>query len=175
MCTSRSFGRPVTMLEELREAVALFTSRSAEKARAQHTAASILTVLIQTNHFRKREPQCSRHATITLSRPTHDTLELVDAAHSVVSRIFQDGFSYHKAGVILGNFVTDSLHQAELFDAPPDPRRETLMATLDTINWRFGRDTIRPLGTGTRQAWRMKQAHRSQRYTTRWSELARVR
>ncbi len=136
ICTSRSFGRPVTTLTELREAVALFTARCGEKARAQHTAASILTVFIQTNPFRIGEPQASRHTTVTLPRPTHDTLELIDVAHGVLARIFQEGFRYHKAGVILGNFVTDSLHQAELFDTPPDPRRETLMATLDAINRR---------------------------------------
>jgi DNA polymerase V len=49
------------------------------------------------------------------------------------------------------------------------------MRALDAINARFGRDMIRPLSAGIEQSWRMKQAQRSPRYTTRWGELAEVR
>jgi DNA polymerase V len=35
---SRSFGRPVTRLAELREAIACYTARAAEKLRRQHLA-----------------------------------------------------------------------------------------------------------------------------------------
>ena len=35
---SRSFGRPVTTLAEMREAVAFYTVRAAEKLRRQHLA-----------------------------------------------------------------------------------------------------------------------------------------
>jgi DNA polymerase V len=48
------------------------------------------------------------------------------------------------------------------------------MRTLDEINARFGRDMIRPLSAGIAQPWRMRQARRSPRYTTRWDELAEV-
>ena len=53
-------------------------------------------------------------------------------------------------------------------------RSEALMRTLDAINARFGRDMLRPLSAGLAQPWRMKQAWRSPRYTTRWDELAEV-
>jgi DNA polymerase V len=46
------------------------------------------------------------------------------------------------------------------------------MRTLDAINACFSRDMIRPLSTGIAQPWHMRQAWRSSRYTTRWSELA---
>jgi DNA polymerase V len=51
------------------------------------------------------------------------------------------------------------------------------MQVLDTVNRRFGRDTLHLVSVGKRgqRAWEMKQAHLSPHYTTRWSDLARVR
>ncbi|MGH2503766.1 MAG: DUF4113 domain-containing protein, partial [Ktedonobacterales bacterium] len=102
-------------------------------------------------------------------------------ASAALERVWREGYRYHKAGVILGEFTGDALRQGELFregDLSPGAihreraRSEELMRTLDAINARFGRDMIRPLSTGIEQPWRMKQARRSPRYTTRWSELA---
>jgi DNA polymerase V len=184
LCTSRSFGRPVTALSELREAAALFTAHGAERCRAQHTLARRLTMFVTTNEFRADEPQYSAHATLPLPRATADTLELLEAASAALARVWRPGFSYHKLGVILSEFTPDAVRQGELFsEAELTPgaihrereRSEALMRTLDAINARFGRDVIRPLSAGIAQPWRMKQAQRSPRYTTRWSELAEVK
>ena len=51
---SRSFGRPVTALAEMREAVAAYTARAAEKMRRQHLATAHLMVFIETNRFKPR-------------------------------------------------------------------------------------------------------------------------
>jgi DNA polymerase V len=53
LCCSRSFGRPVFTLPELREAVAMHATRGAEKLRRRHLAASHMTVLISTSQFRQ--------------------------------------------------------------------------------------------------------------------------
>lgn len=183
-CVSRSFGRLVTDFAELREAVALFTAHVAEKCRAQRALATRLTVFATTNVFREDEPQHSASATVPLARATADTRELLQAASVALERVWRDGYRYHKAGVILGEFTGDAMRQGELFtDEQLTPgaihrereRSEALMRTLDAINARFGRDMIRPLSAGTAQPWRMKQAWRSPRYTTRWNELAEVR
>jgi hypothetical protein len=47
---SRSFERPVTALQELREAVASYTARAAEKLRRQHLATASLMVLAAELH-----------------------------------------------------------------------------------------------------------------------------
>ncbi len=180
LCTSRSFGRPVIALSELREAAALFTAHVAERCRAQHTLATRLTVFLTTNSFREQEPQHSGSVTIPLPRATADTLELLEAAAEALRRVYQPGYRYHKLGVILSEFTPDALRQGELFSAEElapgarhreRERSEALMRTLDAINARFGRDMIRPLSAGIAQPWRMKQAQRSPRYTTRWEEL----
>ena len=44
IASTRSFGSPVTALQSLAEAVTLYTSRAAEKARAQQTHANSISV-----------------------------------------------------------------------------------------------------------------------------------
>lgn len=53
-----------------------------------------------------------------------------------------------------------------------DPARSAqLMATLDAVNARHGRGTVRPLATGLAWSWGTRQIHLSPRYTTQVGEL----
>src|SRR4029434_9630627 len=51
LMVSRSFGRPITSLTEMREAVATYTTRAAEKLRRHDVAAGVVTVFLMTNRF----------------------------------------------------------------------------------------------------------------------------
>ncbi len=55
-------------------------------------------------------------------------------------------------------------------------KRNALMASLDTVNHRYGRGTakfgIEGFGRGV---WALKQDHKSPAYTTEWDELAEVK
>lgn len=53
LCCSRSFGRPVTTIEDLGEALAMHCARGGEKLRRQRLAASHLTVFASTSRFRQ--------------------------------------------------------------------------------------------------------------------------
>jgi DNA polymerase V len=174
ICTSRSLGHEVRELGELREAVATFASNVAAKARAQRTAARTVTVFLNTHPFRTGEKQYHPSCVVTLPAATNDTRDLVHAALQGLERIYQAGYRYHKAGVVVGHFVSDAYRQAALWEEPPAPERDALMRTIDAINARWGRETIRlaATGTNTTRAWRQQQSNRSPRYTTRWHELA---
>jgi DNA polymerase V len=72
--------------------------------------------------------------------------------------------------------------QASLFEHtyPPDDR-SALMLTIDNINFSLPLQSaarhdsiLRFAATGTNRAWKMKQARRSARYTTRWREIPTV-
>ena len=77
-CT-RSFGRAVTELEPLMEAVSEFASRAAEKLRKQDSLAGALQVFMHTSPHRTG-PQLSRSVTVPLRRPTADSRLLSKAA-----------------------------------------------------------------------------------------------
>ena len=57
-----------------------------------------------------------------------------------------------------------------------DARRNALMESLDTVNHRYGRGTVKfgIEGFG-RGVWALKQDHKSPAYTTEWDEVATVK
>jgi len=133
LMVSRSFGRPITTLTEMREAVATYTTRAAEKLRRHQVAARVLTVFLTTNRFAD-EPQYSNSVTIPLPVATQDTAELIRYALRGVEQIFRAGYRYKKAGVILTVLVPAHQVQMHLFDDQDRERSCQLMAAIDAIN-----------------------------------------
>lgn len=174
--SSKSFGLPVTTRNEMMEALATFTSRAAEKLRAQQSVCGVLQVFILTNQFRQDEPQYSNAVTIPLVYPTSDTRELAAAAAMGLDAIFRQGFMYKKCGVMLLDLKPAGMLQRSLFDAVEANAKHSaaVMAALDGLNTRFGRDTIKVAATGTTQRWAARAENRTQCFTTRWSELPKA-
>src|SRR5262249_28134294 len=104
MMVSRSFGRPITALAEMREAVATYTTRAAEKLRRAQRAAGVLTVFLTTNRFTD-ELQYANSVTIPLPVATQDTAELIRYALRGVEQIFRESYRYRKAGVLVTALV----------------------------------------------------------------------
>jgi DNA polymerase V len=171
---SRSFGHPVTELSGLTEAVTEFASNVAMKLRRQHSLASQLMVFIRTSPFRK-DLQYSRSIVVPLRCPTSDTGTLVQAAHMGLSAIYRAGYKFAKAGVMLVELQPDHIQQGELDLEAGDAtlqeqgEKSQLMAALDSINQRFGRDTMKMASAGLagdKRVWAMKQERRTPGYTT---------
>lgn len=172
IAVTRSFGHVVESLTELKEAIAFYVTRAAEKLRHQHSLVSVLGAFIATNPFQPEQPQYARSCTIHLAAPTNDTSELLGAALGGVERLYRAGLQYHRAGVFLQDVVSDTYRQLRLF-APPEAlvRPQTVVEVVDAINHRFGRETIRYAATGKHSGWKMRQEHKSPSYTTRLEEL----
>ncbi len=174
---SRSFGQPVTRIEEMREALAVYTSRAAERLRKARMVANGVTVWVQTNTFIEGEPQYANSAFGALPVATAHTSDILKAAWQVLDRIFRKGYRYKKAGVMLSGLEPIGCRQLSLL-APvrtSDPKAERLMEAMDRANARWGRDTLRLAACGIKQNWQMKQAARSPQYTTCWADLPEVR
>ncbi|NBC16497.1 MAG: DUF4113 domain-containing protein [Bacteroidetes bacterium] len=174
MC-SRSFGEPVTEKADLREAVATFASRVAEKLRAQQSVAGALYVFVTTKRFGPG-PHYRNHATVTLPVPTAYTPTLVREALRGLDGIWKAGIRYKKAGVMVQDVTPAAQVQGDLFASAGQAQDASLMAVMDAVNATYGRGTLALASTGTkRKDWHRKEGHRSPRYTTRWDELAEVR
>lgn len=172
--SSRSFGQPVLLLEDLNEAVVSYASRAAEKLRKQHHVASAIQVFVQTNPFKPDEPQYNNGVTVKLAKQTNDTFLLASAALYGLKRIYKPGYAYKKAGVMLGSLCPENLVPVDLFtgfDEPETQRARTLMATLDEINTKMGRGTVRSAGEGIQKAWAMRSGNKSNAFTTDWEQL----
>lgn len=167
-CT-RSFGRAVTSIGPLKEAVTEFASRASEKLRKQHSLAAQVLVFIRTSPFRP-DAQYSRSMIVPMRRPTADTALIVQGALNGLDAIYKDGFKYAKAGVMVLDLQSDSVQQQEL-DLEDDngSDKTRLMSALDTINHRYGKGTMKIASAGldgNRRVWSMKQERRTPGYTT---------
>ncbi len=167
---SRMFGRPITTLAEMREAVAAYTARAGEKLRHERLAATVLTVFLTTNPF-KDEPQYSNAATVTLPVATDATPELLRQALRGIERIYRDGYRYNKAGVMLTALVSASQAQGDLFDDRDRERSSRLMRLLDRLNAEMGAGTLRYAAEGYVKRWRTRFERRSPASTTNWRDL----
>lgn len=170
--TSKSFGRPVTEFAELSEAVSTHMARAAEKLRNQQSAAGSVTVFIQISRFKpgpKFEP-----SSITIPVPSHtdDTRQLVKISLWGLKRIYQKGFEFTKAGVMLGELVPLEGVQTDLFShAQATNRTDKAIETMDAINQKWGRSTIKLASEGAKKSWAMRSENRSPCYTTKWADL----
>jgi len=173
MC-SRSFGATVASREDLEQALTAFTARAAEKLRAQGSVAGLIMVGIRTALFDPRFRSYANGAMVRLPEPTDFTPELAAAAARGLAAIYKPGYRYRQAEVLLGELAPRVSVQRSLFD-PLDPdtvaRRQRLMLAMDRLNRTRGRETVRLAAAGFNRAWRMRQEHKSPRYTTAWDEL----
>ena len=168
---SRSFGRPVERLEELKRAVAFHATRAAVRLRRQGSEARGLQVFISTNPFVPDDPQHHGACTVELPAPTADTGALIGRAVRGLTAICREGHRYKKAGIMLLSLTPADRRQGALFDPGDGERSRALMAALDAVNARMGRGTLRFGTEGFDRPWAMRQAHRSPARTTRWGEV----
>jgi DNA polymerase V len=171
---SRSFGELTGSLEDLRDAVALYTESAAERLRRARMAASVVTVFILTDRFAKGL-QYGDSATYELALPTDTTGELVWWAQRGLSQIYRRGYLYKKAGVMLNGLLpagalTMRMHGDEQFE-----RARRAMQAVDALNRRHGRGTVRHgLPRSPDGRWPTKFLMRSPRYTTCLNDVLHV-
>ena len=174
IASTRSFGRPITELVDLIEAVTEFGSRAAVKLRKQSGLANQVLCFIRTSPFRD-DAQFSRSITLPLRRPSADTSVIVSAAVAGLRLIYRPGFQLAKAGVMLLDLTDDAVLQHD-FDFLDHSRsdRSSLMDTLDGLNLRYGGGTVLLASAGLKRdsrAWSMRQERRTPAYTTRWEDM----
>ncbi|MFM7394915.1 MAG: Y-family DNA polymerase [Cyanobium sp.] len=176
-CVSRSFGEPVTSREALREAVATYLSRAAEKLRRQRQRAGAITVFVRSSPFNGTRFYANA-ATVALPVASSDTAVLLAAALPLVERLFRPHKPLQKAGVLLQDLQPEGMLQHHLLVPLPEAqqrRRERLMATVDALNHRFGRDTVQWAACGLRPGWTMRRSRLSRAATTRIEDIPIVR
>ncbi|MBO5698932.1 MAG: Y-family DNA polymerase [Bacteroidaceae bacterium] len=175
--TSRSFGEMVTDLPLLKASVATFSASCANKLRGQRSVARSVTVYLCSNRFRTDLEQYVASETFKFITPTSDTLEITQAALSLLQTMYRPGIYYKKTGVIVGDISDASFVPMSLFD-PIKNRQEhrALMKVVDKMNQRFGLKTIRLSVEGERQQkWHVKCEHQSQAYLTDIDEILTIK
>lgn len=177
ICCSRSFGAYVRGLEGLREAVATYATRAAEKLRGQGSVCSLVQVFIRTNPFKPKHRQHAELAQATLLVATDYTPDILRAALGILERIYREGYAYQKAGVLLAGIEPKGSRQLSLLapQSGDESRRGRAMAVLDASNRKYGRGSLAYAAQGIEPKWSMRRERLSPAYTTRWDQLLVVR
>ena len=172
-CTTRSFGKLLTNLEDIEQAVTTFARRAAERIRSESLAASCVSVFVRTNPFDKKSAYYSNGASRTLSHPTHDSITIIETALLLTKRIFKNNYQYKKAGVLLSGLCDDSEIQETLFEKNYNQNSD-LMSAIDAINYRYGRDTLQMASECKVGNWKQKRENCTRNYTTQIDRLLLV-
>lgn len=142
--TSRSFPGMLTDIEDVRSHVANYAARCALKLRRQGSVCSLVTVFIQSNHFREDLEQYDSSASYSFMTATNTTNEIVDVAIRMLDRIFRKGIHYKRAGTMVSGISPACALQPDLFSYNPERRKkyQDISVAIDTINRRIGADTV---------------------------------
>ena len=163
--SSRSFGRPVSTIEMLSEAITTFLSRATFKARRQEMLASSIALFIRSSPH--KDNYYANAIRIPLAFPTNHHNLILPLALKGLRAIFKPNIQYIKCGVLLSGLISESIQQKNLwlnFD-------NSSMEVVDKINSKFNKKSVR-LGTEPlNPEWQMKQSNKSRSFTTSWDEL----
>jgi DNA polymerase V len=175
ICTARSFGRLLTDLKDISQAVASHAASCARKLRKDNSCAKNVHVFLQTNPYRSDDKQYMSAITIKLPVASDNSNEIIKYAVRALHLIFRPGFNYLKAGVMMLDIVPQNEVQLGLFDKRDRAKDRRLMNALDRSNIAFGKDMVR-YGTqsyGTK--WKLRAQKLSPCYTTRIKDIMEVK
>jgi DNA polymerase V len=175
ICTSRSFGKRLSNKDRIGEALANYAASCAAKLRAEKTCCRSLRVFIQTNPHKTEESQYLRSIDIDMERASNHSGEIIKAALRGLDHIFKSGFQYMKCGITVMDLVPESAVQLSCFDETDGKKNGLVMQTIDQINQSLGKEMVRSAVQGFEQSYRLKAAQLSPRYTTRMSEILKIR
>ena len=171
ICCSRMFGRRLTELAPIKEAVATYMMRASEKLRAQNSLCKKMRISIRTGMFNPEEAKYANGALVELPYPTDDVRLMTKLAVQAVDRIYRPGFRYSKAEVLLLNLCQHGEYTDDLFAESQPETSQRLMGVLDQINGRWGRGTLRTGSVPAEPDWGMRRELMSRSYTTRIDQL----
>jgi len=172
---SRSFGKKVTQVEELAEALSTFVNTACIRLRENKSFAQGLCIFLESSIHSKSLQSRYYSQGIDLPYATQDTPLIISQAKHCLRRLYQKNESYRKCGVILLDLVQKAGIADDLFKEKSPPKRSQLMDVYDAINERHGKGSVFLGAMGTKNTWKARSEKRSRHYTTRWSDLAIVR
>jgi DNA polymerase V len=173
---TRTFGADTNQAHILESAIASFAAQAAFRLRGSQQLTRRASLFLTTD---RHKPNYQRqHAEVVFAVPTADTGEIISILIARLSQMYKKSVQYHRAGVLLYDFVPISGLQTDLLgtvNINTHQKSQARMKAVDSLNSRFGQATLRYATEGLGNAWQPKHTLRSPRYVSHWGELAIVR
>ena len=172
IATTRSFDRMKTTKAELKERINTFAVLAAVKLRKQKSNCELIQIFIYTNRHKADLPQYHGYRTVKLPFPTSSSFIINKYAQKALDEIYEEGYHYKKAGVILMGISQDDTHQLSMFEYE-DPRHKVLMKILDDLNIKLG-EKLKFGSMDLNNKWMMRRNHLSPAYSTNLNDVITV-
>lgn len=172
ICVSKSMGKLVSDLNELKSALSSHVSTGAGKLRRFELFTNSMTIFVSTDVFRSSQPQLSKSIQVNLPFHCADCDVLIKYAMFGLRQIYQEGYLFKKVGVIFNQLLSKNDHQQlNLFVDSGISNVNKKTTVSDEINSKFGNNVIRFGVQGFKQAWKPKDDLAPKSYTTNLKEL----
>ncbi len=164
---SRSFGKPITKLEDLTQALAIYAIKASAKMRSQNLKSSTITVFTRTSHYSNNPYQKSAHK--KLINATNNTSTILKTVVALSKEIYSPEYKLSKAGVLMQDLTNCKYLQQSIinYESQEDSIKSiSLMKTIDSLNKKFNNKAITWAIAKKPQDWTMNRNSLSPGSTT---------
>lgn len=173
---TRTFGEDTNDFGSIEAAIATFATQAAFRLRVSGQVTRRASIFLTNNKHKPGYRSWSKE--IVYRTPTADTGQLISTLNHVLGELYDPAQSYHRAGVMLYDFHPAKLVQTDLLGTVSiehETKAQNRMTTLDNLNERYGKRTVRFAAEDLGKKWRPRYNLRSPRYTTHLDELPLLR
>jgi DNA polymerase V len=173
--SSKSFGKLITHIQELEEALSSYVAIAVAKLRREESKVRTLCVFLTTSRF--KEDFYYNYQLINLPKSSDYTPEIISYAKTALKKIFIEGYAYKKVGITLLDLSPKNAVATDFFDSykEVDEKRTKVMNVIDSITEKIGKNSIYFAAQGIQKEWISKKELRSSRYTTKWDEILTIK
>ncbi|WP_372768452.1 Y-family DNA polymerase [Pseudoalteromonas sp.] len=169
--STRSFGERISDAHSLRAAFAAHCNIVARKLRKQGSLAKRIVIFAHSSPF--EEHYYKRTFIYEFPVASNDVTVFANAVKKIFLKIYSPNVRFQKCGIGAIELEDEMYRQGDLFNHSQD--KPELMQCLDTINQRFGNDALKLASEKQSAFWHMRRAFLSPKYTTRWSDIPRIK
>lgn len=172
IAVTRTFGEDTTNTYVVEAAIATFASSGSFKLRRSQQLTRRASIFVATNRHKPGYAQWKRE--VTFAQPTADTGQIITVLTNLFRELHHQGINYHRAGILLYDFIPDTQLQTDLLgvvDTPGHDRSIRRMAAVDAINNQYGKRSVRYAAEDLAITWQPRHQLRSPGYVSNWDEL----
>lgn len=170
IAVTRTFEKPISNLNDLKERVSTFATIAAEKLRQQKSCCNGIVIYLRKDKYKAGNERYNFSVYEALPFATQSSITLSTTAVKMVEKLFQADGTYTKAGIFITEIIPQQQKQFNLF-VEENPKHEKLMKVMDDIKRKTGERKIRLGNQDLQRTWKMKQNFLSKKYTTDLTEL----
>ena len=174
IATTRSFECNITTFDKMKERISTFATVCAEKLRKQNSCCYSIILYIRKDKYKAANQRYNFYKTETLPYASNSSITLSNVAVKMLKEIFEEGEIYKKAGIIVTQIIPQDQKQLHLFEEE-NPKHLKLMQVIDAHHKKTGERKIRLGNQDLQRTWKMKQNHLSQKYTTDFKDILKVK